>query len=110
MILEDEYKQRREALAKGFSKNSLGIVCSASYKVRSNDTEYPYRQDSNFYYMTGFTEDNSILVLLKRNKKIKTILFIQKKDKLLELWTGKRLGLKKAKKRFLIDEIFLIDE
>jgi len=110
MISEKEYKQRREDLADSLSKNSLAVICSASYKIRSNDTEYPYRQDSNFYYLTGFKEDNSTLVLIKKKKKIKTILFVAKKDKALELWTGKRVGVKKAKKRFLVDEIFLSDE
>ena len=110
MISEVEYKNRREKLANFISKNSLAVVCSASYKVRSNDTEYPYRQDSNFYYLTGFKEDNSVLVLIKKSKKVKSILFVAKKDKTLELWNGKKLGVKKAKKRFLVDEVFCIDK
>ena len=110
MILEDEYKLRRDTLVKSLSKNSLGVVFSASDKIRSNDTEYPFRQNSNFYYLTGFKEENSILVLIKKKSKIKTILFVQKKDKTLELWTGKKEGVKKAKKRFLVDEVFLVDE
>ncbi|MEA1955926.1 MAG: aminopeptidase P N-terminal domain-containing protein [Campylobacterota bacterium] len=110
MILEDEYKQRRDSLVSKFSKNSIGVVFSATNKTRSNDTEYPFRQDSNFYYLTGFKEDNSVLVFLKKKNKTKTILFVHKKDKMQELWNGKRLGVKKAKKRFLIDEVYLVDE
>lgn len=110
MIKENEYKNRRLRLLKKISNNSVAIILSSTQKIRSNDTEYPYRQDSNFYYLTGFKEDNSALVIIKKKNKSKTILFVQKKDKLMELWTGKRLGQKKAKKRFLVDEVFCSDD
>ncbi len=109
MILESEYKQRREILASKLSKNSVAVIYSAEYKIRSNDTEFPYRQNSNFYYLTGFKEDNSCLVIIKKRKKTKTILFIQKKDPKLELWNGARLGKVEAKKRFLVDKICFIE-
>ncbi len=106
MISEDEYKKRRYVLSKSLDKNSLAVVFSASYKVRSNDTQYAYRQNSNFYYLSGFKEDNSCLMLLKIKNKMKSFLFVQKKDKEQELWNGKRVGVKKAKKIFKIDEIY----
>ncbi len=105
MISENEYKSRRDILGKKLSKNSLTIVFSANYKNRSNDTEYPFRQNSNFYYLTGFKEDDSCLIFVKKRDGLKTILFVQKKDKAKELWNGKRLGRKKAQKRFLVDEV-----
>ena len=110
MISQKEYKRRRDKLLKKLSDNSLGVIFSATSKTRSNDTDYPYRQDSNFYYLTGFKEDNAALVFLKSKKETKTILFVQKKDAQLELWTGKRLGEKKAKKRFLVDEVYASSE
>ncbi|MCW8953338.1 MAG: aminopeptidase P N-terminal domain-containing protein [Sulfurimonas sp.] len=110
MITQKEYKKRRDILAKKLSKNSIGIIFSSTYKTRSNDTDYPYRQDSNFYYLTGFKEDNSALVFVKTKNETKTVLFVQKKDAQLELWTGKRVGKKKAKKRFLVDEVFVSDD
>jgi Xaa-Pro aminopeptidase len=110
VISESEYKKRRKRLGKKFSADSVGIVFSAEYKKRSNDTEYPFRQNSNFYYLSGFKEDSSALMFVKGKKKLKTILFVAKKDKKLELWHGKRLGEKKAKKRFLVDEVLSIDE
>lgn len=110
MIEEKEYKKRRETLAKKLLNNSVGIIFSAEYTTRSHDTQHPYRQDSNFYYLSGFKEDNSVLVLLKEKDKLKSILFVQKKDELLELWNGKRIGVKEAKKRFKIDEIYSSDE
>ncbi len=110
MITEYEYKKRRDALVKKLSKNSVTVLFSSLHKKRSNDTEYPYRQESDFYYMSGFKEDNAALIFLKKKNNTKTVLFVQKKDKIYELWNGKRLGVKKAKNRFLIDEIYGYDE
>ncbi|MDA7817604.1 aminopeptidase P N-terminal domain-containing protein [Sulfurimonas sp.] len=109
MIKESEYKKRRDILGKKLRNNSIAIILSSEHKKRSNDTEYPYRQDSNFYYLTGFKEDNSVLVFVKSKKEIKTILFVQKKDAQLELWNGKRVGEKKAKKIFNVDKVFSSD-
>lgn len=110
MIKEREYKSRRKEVFKKLPKNSIGIVFSAKTKIRSNDTEYPYRQNSNFYYLTGFKEDNSCLVFIKGKKETKTVLFVQKKDKVQELWNGKRLGKKMAKELFDVDKVYENDE
>lgn len=110
MIQESEYQKRRSNLAKKLSKNSIAILFSSEQKIRSNDTEYPYRQESNFYYLSGFKEDNSALVVLKNKKKFQTILFVQKKDEQMELWSGKRVGEKKAKAKFLVDEVYPYEE
>ena len=106
MIKESEYRKRRDRLFSKLSKHSVGVLFSSGYKTRSNDTEYPFRQDSNFYYLSGFLEDNSCVVFVKKSKKVKTILFVAKKDKTQELWNGKRLGVDAAKKRFLVDEVY----
>lgn len=110
MIKENEYKKRRDKLLKKISDNSVGVLFSAKHKTRSNDTQYPFRQDSNFYYLSGFKEDNSSLIFVKINGKTKTILFVAKKDKTQELWNGKRLGVIEAKKRFLVDEVHTSDK
>jgi len=106
VIKETEYKKRRDKLLSKLSKYSVGVAFSSEYKTRSNDTEYPFRQDSNFYYLSGFLEDSSCLVFIKKSKKVKTILFVAKKDTTKELWNGKRLGADEAKKRFLVDEVY----
>ena len=110
MIEEQEYVQRRQRVAKSLSQNSTAFVFSNTYKTRSNDTEFPFRQNSNFYYLSGFTEDNSVLVFVQKKNKTKTILFVEKKDKAKELWTGKRLGKIEAKKRFLVDKVYEYEE
>ncbi len=103
---EQIYKSRREDFLVQMKKSSVALLFSATQKTRSNDTEYPYRQDSDFYYLTGFKEDNAVLVLVKGEKSVKEILFVQKKEKALELWTGKRLGCEGAKERFDVDKIY----
>ncbi len=110
MITEKEYKSRRERLCKQLRKNSVAVLFASEVKIRSNDTEYPYRQNSNFYYLSGFTEDNSALMFVRKKRKTKTILFVEKKDEALELWHGKRVGETEAKKQFLVDEVHSIEK
>ena len=110
MIKESEYKKRRDNLAKKLLNDSVGVIFSAKETTRSHDTSHPYRQDSNFYYLTGFKEDNSALVFIKDKDKVKTVLFVQHKDRVMELWSGKRLGEKEAKKRFLVDKIHVSED
>jgi len=106
LIAEREYKKRREQFAAKMKKNSLALFFSAEPKVRSNDTEYPFRQDSNFYYLSGFEEDKSALLFIKKEKETKIFLFVYKKEKQEELWNGKRLGVTLAKERFMVDDVF----
>jgi Xaa-Pro aminopeptidase len=106
MIEEKEYKKRREILANKIKNNSIALLFSNSAQTRSNDTEFPYRQNSNFYYMTGFQEEGSCLMFVKKDHIIKTVLFVAKKIPSQELWNGKRLGVVGAKKRFDVDEVY----
>ena len=84
------YEIRRNKLMDKI-EDGLAIIPSNDLFTRSNDTEHPFRQNSNFYYFTGFLETNSVLCLLKTNGKQKTILFLEEKIPEMELWTGKRL-------------------
>jgi len=110
MIKEQEYKKRRDLLCKKLSNNSVAVIFSAEPATRSHDTHHPFRQESNFYYLSGFKEEDAALVFLKGNNETKTVLFVHKKDKAVELWTGERLGAKEAKRRFLVDEVHIIDD
>jgi Xaa-Pro aminopeptidase len=110
MIQEREYQQRRQDFAKKLKRDSVAVLFSAESKIRSNDTEYPYRQDSNFYYLTGLREDKSALLVVREAKKTKTYLFVYKKDANEELWNGKRLGVERAKDIFSVDDVFEYSE
>jgi Xaa-Pro aminopeptidase len=106
---ESTYKQRRDGLL-ALMQEGAAVLGTATQKVRSNDTEYPYRQNSDFHYLTGFEEDNAVLVLVKGDAGSKSVLFVQPKDESMELWTGKRTGVDAAKALFDVDEIHSIDE
>jgi len=108
------HKTRREKLLNILDDNSLVIVLGASSVNRSYDDSYRFKQNKNFFYLTGFTEPNSALLLApggmefhdqKSGKIVKTkeLLFVQKKDPLKETWTGRRLGFGNVKKELGIE-------
>lgn len=103
------YTQRRDALL-AMMEIGAAVIGAAPLKVRSNDTEYPYRQNSDFFYLTGFEEDNAVLLLIRGDDSMKSVLFVQPKEEQMELWTGKRLGVDAAKTRFTVDEVLPVTE
>ncbi len=105
---ETVYKQRRDRLLEMID-DGVAVLATARQQTRSNDTEHPFRQESNFYYLCGFEEDNSALVFVKSGNVAKVLLFVQSKDESMELWTGKRTGVDAAKERFDVDEVHSID-
>ena len=86
--------------------DGVAVLSTASMQTRSNDTEYPFRPNSDFYYLSGFEEDNSVVVLTKKGDEHKTVLFVQEKVPEMELWTGERLGVDAAKECFDFDEVY----
>ena len=85
------YKNRRSKLAKSLPEDSVAIIHSSSHKIRNGDTEYAFRQDSDFFYLTGFEEPDSALIVKNLNGE-ESILFCREKDTVKEKWEGPRLG------------------
>ena len=85
----DNFKQRRAALAKLLGPNGIAILPTAPERPRNRDSDFLYRHDSYFYYLTGFTEPNAWLVLKGDGS---TALFCNPKDLEREIWDGIRLG------------------
>jgi Xaa-Pro aminopeptidase len=104
-IDQKEYKSRRQKLFKHMDENSLLILSGATEKVRNDDVHYEFRQDSNFWYLTGLEEPDAIMIMLKKDS-TKYILFLQQKKIEEEVWNGYKIGTEKAKKYFLADESF----
>jgi Xaa-Pro aminopeptidase len=88
---------------------SVAIIPSAREATRSNDTQYRFRQDSDFYYLTGFEEPDSIAVVAPSREQ-KYTLFVRPRDPEQEIWVGRRAGVEGAKSEFGADESFPIDE
>ena len=103
------FKARRDSVL-SMMKDGVAIIPAASHLVRSNDTEFPFRQSSHFKYLTGFHEADSILVLCQNNEKFSQALFVLPKDEFAELWMGKRTGEIEAKDKYDLDASYSIDD
>lgn len=95
--LQDDLTARRARLMEKLGPDALLIVRSGPHRVYSLDVEHEYRQDSNFYYLTGIEEPDCALVLMPGNSGRKQFLFIPPKDPKVEHWNGKRLSVEEAK-------------
>ena len=104
-----EYAQRREQVMTKIGKGTA-IFRSAPTAVMHNDVEYNFRQDSDFFYLTGFNEAEAVAVLAPHHETHKFILFVQPKDLEKETWTGYRVGVEAAKAQFGADEVYPIAE
>ena len=105
-----ERARRRKNLMSAIGKGSIAIIPSAPIKLRSKDTDYKYRQDSDFYYLTGFDEPESVAVLISGRRAAEYIIFCRENDKLMETWNGRRLGVDKAPEALDADDAFPIDD
>ena len=89
--------------------DGMMIVPAAVHAVRNNDTEYEYRQSSDFFYLTGFTEPEAVLVLAPHAKE-RVTLFLRERDRTKEIWNGKRLGVEAAGGALAVDAAYPIGE
>ncbi len=104
-----EYAQRRAQLLEKLG-SSTAIFNSAPHAVMHSDVEYNFRQNSDFYYLTGFNEPGSVLVLAPHHEEHKSILFVRPKDSKAETWSGRRTGVDQAKELYDVDEVLPINE
>ncbi len=102
------FKERRQKLG-ALTEGAAVVLHSQPEYVRNNDVGYPYRQDTNFFYLTGFEEPQSILVF-RAGQTPETTLFVRAKDVERETWDGFRYGPEATKAEFKIDDVQLIKE
>ncbi|SDG16042.1 Xaa-Pro aminopeptidase [Onishia taeanensis] len=105
-IGRDEYRQRCQTLMAALPSQSAVLLPAASLTTRSNDSDYPFRQRSDFHYLTGFPEPDALLLLLPGREAGESVLFCQERNPAIEAWTGIRLGIEGALAHFAIDEAF----
>lgn len=91
-------------------ENSVAVIPAAREKTRSYDTEYKFRQDSDFWYLTGFPEPDAIAVIAPKNKKSPFTLYVRPRDPLMETWYGRRQGVEGAVRNFGADKAFSIEK
>jgi len=104
--------ERRARLAARMEPGSVAVLATAPETLRNGDSEYPYRHDSYFYYLTGFTEPESVLVLVAASSDTpaRSILFCREKNVEREIWDGFRYGPEAARLAFSFDEAYPVGE
>lgn len=110
MIKPAEYHKRRNQLMRSAGEGAVVILLAAPERTRNNDVLYPYRQHSDFLYLTGFREPQAMLVLLPESRGGKSILFCRERDPKREMWDGPMAGLEGAVADHGMDEAFPIGE
>ncbi len=106
------YKMRRDSLMQSYPGAVFLFPSNPDY-IRNSDVHYPFRQDSNFFYLTGFEEAESFLILAPKKlgwSDYRTILFVSPRDSEKEMWEGERYGIEGAQKIFGADEAYSIHE
>lgn len=107
---QSEFKKRRKLLMQHIGIGNIAIIGSASMRARNRDVNYPFRQDSDFYYLTGFNEPDSLAVFIPGRKQGEYILFCREFDEKKALWEGAHAGLEGATKHYKADDSFPIDD
>ncbi|WP_460725924.1 aminopeptidase P N-terminal domain-containing protein [Lysobacter rhizosphaerae] len=104
------HTRRRKQLMRMAGDQAILILPAAKEMVRSRDTHYPYRQDSDFWYLTGFAEPDAVLVLVPGRKHGETLLFCRERDAEREAWDGPRVGPEGAVETFGMDDAYPIGD
>lgn len=110
LIPAAEFAQRRQHLMQNMDADAVAIVPAALHYRRNRDTEYRFRQDSDFYYLSGFAEPEALLVLLPGRAEGEFVMFCRPRDREMEIWNGYRAGPEGAINDFGAQQAFTIDE
>jgi Xaa-Pro aminopeptidase len=105
-----EFAERRKRLMEQMADNSIAILPSSTETIRNNDVHHRFRQNSDFMYLTGFREPDSILVLMPGREQGEYVLFVRDRDPDREIWDGYRAGPDGAVEQFQADDAFPIDD
>jgi Xaa-Pro aminopeptidase len=105
-----EFARRRRELMRMMGPGSIAIVPAAHERIRNRDSHYPFRQDSDFHYLSGFPEPDAVLVLVPGRRQAEYILFCRERDPLMETWNGRRAGPEGATRDYGADDAFPISD
>ena len=107
-ISRQEFARRRRTLMEHLEDNSIVILPAAPERTRNRDIEYPYRQDSDFWYLSGFPEPEAVMVLIPGREHGEFVLFCRERDRAMETWHGYRAGPEGAVAQYGADDAFPI--
>ncbi len=109
------HRERREALRSEMPFNSVAVIFNNPIKNRSNDVDYVYHPNTDFFYLTGLREPNAVLVIFSEIRELEgkstdELIFVQPRDPRAEMWNGKRLGIDGVKEMLGFEDVFLYEE
>src|SRR5580658_5496547 len=107
-MARDEFARRRRQLMRLMGRDSIAVLPAAPVRHRNSDVEYPFRQDSDFHYLTGFGEPEAVAVLVPGRAQAEYILFVRERDGARETWDGRRAGPAGASREYGADDAFPI--
>jgi Xaa-Pro aminopeptidase len=111
-LSKEWHKERRQKVREKMPPNSVAIFFANAVRNRSNDVDYIYHQDPDFYYLTGYREPNAVLLIFKDKQKAANgssydeIIFVQPRNIMREMWTGRRLGNLGTKEQLGLEQAF----
>ncbi|HUN24701.1 MAG TPA: Xaa-Pro aminopeptidase [Steroidobacteraceae bacterium] len=106
----NEFARRRRQLMRIMGRESIAILPAAPVRHRNSDVEYAYRQDSDFFYLTGFSEPEAVAVLVPGRAQAEYVLFVRDRDPEREIWDGYRAGTAGATRDYGAADAFPIDD
>ncbi len=104
------HAERRRALLEAMGEQTVALFPAAREALRNHDVEHPYRQDSDFFYLTGFEEPEALLILTRVHPEHRSVLLLRPRDPQREQWDGRRLGVEAAPERLGLDAAFPIGQ
>ena len=107
-ISRQEFARRRRNLMAHMEQDSIAILPAAPERTRNRDVEHPYRQDSDFWYLTGFPEPEAVVALIPGREHGEFVLFCRERDRAMETWNGYRAGPEGAVEKYGADDAFPI--
>ena len=107
---QQEFARRRQQFLRMIGVGNIAVFASASISMRNSDVEFPFRQNSDFFYLSGFDEPESVIVFVPGRKQGEYILFCREFDEKTALWVGANAGLDGAIKDYAVDDAFPIDD
>jgi Xaa-Pro aminopeptidase len=98
--MTEEFARRRRQLMRLMGRDAIAVLPAAPERTRNNDVYYNYRQDSDFHYLTGFAEPDSVAVLMPGRPQGEFVMFVRDRNDEREIWDGRRAGPAGARRRY----------
>lgn len=108
--MAEEFARRRRQLMRLMGRDAIAVLPAAPERTRNNDVCYNFRQDSDFHYLTGFAEPESVAVLIPGRPQGEFVMFVRERDRERETWHGRRAGTEGARRRYGADDAFPIGD